>query len=74
MRCCLRLLKIVSGLMLREFMQDGHGLLHQNRGFLAMPRIYDLDRMGVLLPALSLDRAGWNRAAGKRLIPRNRLG
>jgi hypothetical protein len=30
-------------------MQDGHGLLHQNRGFLAMPRIYDLDRMGALL-------------------------
>src|SRR5262245_58804057 len=29
-------------------MQDGRGLLHQNRGFLAMPRIYDLDRMGVL--------------------------
>jgi hypothetical protein len=35
--------------MLREFIQDGRGLLHQNRGFLAMPRIYDLDRMGVLL-------------------------
>jgi hypothetical protein len=68
-------------------MQDGRGLLHQNRGFLAMPRIYDLDRMGSppfshrrcrvrrLLP-VSLGRspqAGRNRAAGKGLTPRNRL-
>jgi hypothetical protein len=27
-------------------MKDGRGLVNQNWGFLAMPRIYDLDRMG----------------------------